>query len=166
VARRRDQLDRGREMVPLSGLVDPGVILVDGLKIMDARVGEEGGMQRVIGVVMGNDDIGDRALRLAQAGKRAKDVVAMGDHAGIDDQANRAIAHIGDGRCDARAITTPADVASGQDVYLRRPRKLDALVVRAAQAVTPRLTGCYIRFWALSSAISRIILSSRSLIPV
>src|SRR5690348_9299777 len=94
-------------------------------------------MQRMIGVVMGDDDISDRALRLAQAGERAEDVVAVGDHARIDDQANRAVAHIGDGRSDARAVTAPADVASGQYVYLRRARKLDILVVRAAQAISP-----------------------------
>lgn len=62
MARRRDQLDRWREMIALGWLVNPGVAVIDRLKIMDARRGEKADEDGMVGVMMGNHDIRDRAL--------------------------------------------------------------------------------------------------------
>lgn len=61
----------------------------------------------------------------------------MGDHAWINDHANRAIADVSNGGGDARAVAPASDISSGQDVYLRRARKLKSVVMCATQTDPP-----------------------------
>lgn len=136
VARRRDQLNRGREVIALGGLVNPQIAVIDRLKIVDARVGKERGVHRVVGMMMRNDDIGDGALRLAQRRQRAENVVPVGHHARINNHPHRAITDVGDGGGDVGAVAAPTNVASGQDVYLRRACKLQGVVIRIRQVVS------------------------------
>ena len=73
VARRLDQADRGGDGEALGGAVIPDVTLVDRPVIVEARVGEERGVKRVIGVMVREDHVGDGIGRDAERGQRIED---------------------------------------------------------------------------------------------
>src|SRR5690348_6063286 len=121
----------------------------------------------MVGVVVGDHHVGNRALRLAEAGEWAEDVVAAGYHPRINDDMRGAIADIGDGRGDAAGLGIAGvgpGVACGQDVYLRSARKLERLV--AVWAGHEWLSFTNMRFMICRAPLRRLYERNHSLLKI
>ena len=92
-------------------------------EVDDLCLGEQGAVERVIGMVVAEEDVGHRLRGDAERGQRIEDQRAAGDHPGIDDDGRVAIAHEDDGAADVLAGVAGVDeVDGGHDPMLRRGR--------------------------------------------
>ena len=108
------QLHRRRHRVPLRRPIDPDVVLVDRPVIVKPGVGEEGGVQGVIGMMVAEDHVGDGGRADAQGRERLEDDVTTRRHAGVDDDNGLGIPDEHDGARD-----TVVRVTDRHDVKLR-----------------------------------------------
>ena len=107
----------GAELRSVRVPVEPSVALVDRPVIVNARVAEERGVDRVIGVVMAEHHVGDVLRRRAVRLERGQERVAVGDHPWIDDDDGVAIANQRDGAAHALAVAVETDVSVVKHVH-------------------------------------------------
>lgn len=92
VARRADQPDRGSELVAFGIPPDPFVALVDRPVIVNSGVGKQGGVKRVVGMMVAEDHVGDIAWCDTQQAQRAEDQRPVANHARVGDYQAVAVA--------------------------------------------------------------------------
>ncbi len=92
VPRRRLQADRGAQLEAVGLPVGPDVVLVDGPVVVEPCLGEQGGVQGVVGMMVAEDHVGHLAGVDAQRGQRVQDQAPTGHHARIDDDDGVAVA--------------------------------------------------------------------------
>ena len=103
VSRRADEPDRRRQLVPLGLPVVPAVALVDRPVVVEARVREQRGVERVVRMVVAEHDVGHVLGRHTQRAQRIQDQRAVAHHAGIGHHDDVAVADEPDGGGDAGA---------------------------------------------------------------
>jgi hypothetical protein len=90
---------RGRAGIRRRPVV-PEVVVVGGPYVVGARVGEEGGVEGVVGAVVAEDHVGYLPGADSGGGERVQDEFAVLDHAGVDDDDRVAVSQETDGRGD------------------------------------------------------------------
>ena len=122
VTRRFDQADRRRQLEPLGLAVDPEVVAVPRPVVVDPGLREQGGVQRVIGVVVREHHVGDLLGGDLHLGERTQDRVPPGDQSGVDDDHDTVLPSEADRRRRAILGVGAAQVALEQDPNLSAHR--------------------------------------------
>ncbi len=132
VAGGQDQGGMFTHAVPVAGMIQPLVAAVASPEVHQLRVREERDVDRVIGVVMGDDDVRHLLRRHAQRPQWGQDEVAHSDHSWIDHDHRRTVEH----RTDRPGNSVVADVADVQEMESSRHARS---LARAGQALAPGL---------------------------
>src|SRR4051794_14494781 len=92
-----DQPNGGRELEALGGAHLPGVSAVDRPMVMNPCVREQRRVQGVIGMMVGEDDIGDVLRAYSPVPQGFQDRGRAGDEAWVDDDLRVAVPEVGHG---------------------------------------------------------------------
>ena len=101
--------------VALAVVVEPQVVAIAGPEVDHLGIGEEGDVDGVIGLVVGQEDVGHGLRRDTEAAQRVEDPRARGDHAGVDDD-------------ERVAVTDEHDAAGAPLVGVARRQQMDAVI--------------------------------------
>jgi len=120
VARRQPELCPGRHLPAVAVVIEPEVAPIAGPEVHDLCVREEGDVDRVVGMVMAEKDVGDGFGGDAERRKRVEDEAAVRDEARIRDDQGVAIADEGDAAADVAALADIARVDEMDACHLSR----------------------------------------------
>jgi predicted amidohydrolase YtcJ len=97
VARRQPELAPGAQLVAIPVVVEPQVVAVAGPEVHDLRVREQRDVDRVIGMVMTQEDVGHRIRGHAVLAQGVEDERPAGHHPRIDNDRRVAVPNEDDG---------------------------------------------------------------------